>query len=221
MAGNTNYIDCSYYVYSLRVAYERQPFYIGKGKGIRAEQHLMPFSLVKNSHKNNKIKKARASGRRIFIEYLATGLTNSKACEIEREFIAMYGRWDTSEHGNLTNRTDGGEGSAGFIPSEETRRKMSASRKGLQARLGKTNSKEHNLKISESSRGRVCSEETRAKISASNRGHSRKHSEETKAKMSASRMGKKMPPFSDEHRARLSAAAKARHQREAQQMAGA
>lgn len=38
-----------FYVYALRVAWERLPFYIGKGRGKRAYQHLSDWSLAVNS----------------------------------------------------------------------------------------------------------------------------------------------------------------------------
>ena len=52
-------------------------------------------------------------------------------------------------------------------------------------------------------RNNARSEETCAKISSSLLGHA--HTDETRAKMSASHTGMKMPPFSDEHLARMRA----------------
>ena len=100
---------------------------------------------------------------------------------------------------NLTNGTDGGEGSYGFkhnqeakdklrqvrlgkIPSEETRRKMSASQ------LGRKHSDETKRKISEANSGRKLSEETIERIIVRNK--ERKHSESAKRKISAANKGK-------------------------------
>lgn len=69
------------------------------------------------------------------------------------------------------------------------------------AHRGKTISAEQREKSSLVHKGKKLSEETKAKMSASQTG--RKHSEETKQ-----RMRKPKPPFTDEHRAKLSAASK-------------
>lgn len=82
------------------------------------------------------------------------------------------------------NVSDGGEGPAGLIHSEETR-----------------------AKISIANRGRKLSPETRAKMSAAMLGKvhekTQKYSPETRAKMSESKKGRKLSP---ETRAKISAA---------------
>lgn len=80
--------------------------------------------------------------------------------EAERRWIAHY-----RATGNLTNMTDGGDGTPGLYPSEETRRKMSAVHKG-----------------------KYVTPETRAKLSANGKGL--KRSPEVIAHMSAIRLGK-------------------------------
>jgi hypothetical protein len=207
--------ESRFYVYALRVDGEENPFYIGKGQGNRAIHHFTPSSLKKNSHKNNKIKKARLQGKEVKIEYFETGLTNEQACEKEREYIAKYGRWDTEEGGVLANRTDGGEGTLGIKPTEETRRKMSEAQKKRPQRpwKGKSLSEEHKRKIGEGVRGNVVSEETKSKISAANTGM--KRSEETKEKMrqAAKNRGprKKTGPRSEEVKQKLRQSALERH----------
>lgn len=159
-----------FYVYALRVEGEEHPFYIGKGQGNRAIHHFTPSSLKKNSHKNNKIKKAREEGKEVKVEFLESGLTNDVACEREREYIAKYGRWDVD--GILANRTDGGEGSVGHRPSEETRKKMSESHKAnpYSHWKGKKMSDEHKKKIGAAGKGRKLSEEAKRRISEANKG---------------------------------------------------
>ena len=97
-----------YYVY----AYLREdgsPYYIGKGKARRA--------WIKT--KNHYPPKDRS---RIII--CESGLTEIGALAIERRLIRWYGRKDNGT-GILRNMTDGGEGTSGFIFSEETRKKLS------------------------------------------------------------------------------------------------
>lgn len=81
-------------------------------------------------------------------------------------------------------------GMQGKKHSEETKKKMSASAKGLPV------SEETKRKISESLKGNCLSEETRRKISIAQQGRiggmkDKKHSEETKRKMSLAQKGRK------------------------------
>lgn len=137
------------------------------------------------------------------IVVLHEGLEWEKACEIERELIAFYGRKDLGT-GILRNLTNGGEGVRGLVVSEETRAKLS------KARLGKKHSEEHRKNLSKASRGRVVSEETRKKISKAKSGenhhlygktgeshpmYGKKHTKEAKEKMSEKRSGKNNPKY--------------------------
>ena len=111
------------------------------------------------------------------------------------------------------NIANGGKGSAGYHPSEETRRKMSEMRKGKkhseewtrkisEAKKGKHHSEEWNKKISKVMKGRPStmkgkhrSEETKKKISEALRGQAawnkgKKMSEETRRKLSEAKKGK-------------------------------
>lgn len=82
--------------------------------------------------------------------------------EYEKYWIKFYNTFEDPKHYNLTK---GGEGKNGYIPSPETRKK-----------------------ISESKKGHDCSPETRKKISASMKG--KHHSDETKHKISEANKGK-------------------------------
>jgi hypothetical protein len=83
--------------------------------------------------------------------------------------------------------------------SEETKRKISESRKGQKNRLGRKHTEETKRKISEAlkgqknSLGRKHTEETKRKISESRKGQKnslgRKHTEETKKKISEAKKG--------------------------------
>jgi len=176
-----------YYTY----AYLREdgtPYYVGKGKGDRAYRKVgKPCATPKDKSK---------------IIYLKTNLTEEQSFNHERYMIFILGRKDLGT-GILLNKSDGGEGASGCIPSEETRRKKSAKMKGENnplygkrgkdsPRYGKKHTQETKDKIRKSLQGNVISEETRIKISEKNKlnrlgeknpFYGRKHSEETRQKM--------------------------------------
>jgi hypothetical protein len=106
--------------------------------------------------------------------------------------------------------------------SEEIRRKMSESRKGLIPwNKGKKSSEEHKKNVSIGLKNQ--SKETRLKMlrkrSESLKGNKNslgyKHTTETKQKMSEARKGKKLPKLSEEHRRKISEAQKGRKLSEA------
>jgi hypothetical protein len=193
-----------YYTYAY-LREDRTPYYIGKGKGNRAYKK-----------KRGKINPPKDKSRIIFLKQ---NLTEEQAFRHEIYMIAVFGRKDLG-NGILHNRTDGGEGSSGWVPSEETRRKISEASKGNTYMLGKTLSEETKRKMSETRKGKTHSEETKKKQSEVKKGKtfSEEHrrnlseaqkgkslSEETRRKMSETRKGK-IP--SKETRRKLSEARK-------------
>ena len=139
--------------------------------------------------------------------------TQEELDEYEIEFISLFNTLSPNGY----NLTEGGFG--GGRPSDETRVKMSESRKGkvpteaTRAKMsaagkGHTVSAETRIKISAANKSRVISPETRAKIGAA----AKNISEETRKKMSDARKGEKHPNFgkkrSEETRAKLSEANK-------------
>lgn len=98
-------------VYVHRRADDGRIFYVGKGSREDRASYLK---------KRNPYWQAVAAKHGVVIEVVATFETDALACECERELIAWYGRE------NLTNLTDGGEGSVGVVMSAATRAKLSA-----------------------------------------------------------------------------------------------
>jgi len=146
------------------------------------------------------------------VDILFDDLTWEEACEKEKEFIALYGRRDLN-NGTLCNMTDGGEGTLGRVPTEETRRKIGIAQKGKVnspetrkklsiANKGRKHTAETKLKISETQKGKIISEETRIKSSKSRTGIIL--SPEHRAKISKALTGMKRPERSEEYRKNIS-----------------
>ncbi|MCA6383569.1 MAG: hypothetical protein IM620_08855 [Cytophagales bacterium] len=171
-----------YYVYAY-LRSDGTPYYIGKGKESRAFDKHRKIPVPKNKSR---------------IVFLETNLSEVGALALERRYIRWYGRKDL-DTGILRNRTDGGEGSAGAIISEDHRKKIA------EASAKRIIKEETRRKLSEAQKGKSHSEETRRKMRRSQKG--RVHSEETRRKMSETRKGR---IFSEEHRRKMSQSAKSR-----------
>lgn len=89
-------------------------FYIGKGKDQRA------WSV----HGRNPMWRAIVDKHSYSVEIVADNLTEQEAFDEEIRLIALYGRRNNGT-GTLANLTDGGEGVAGYICSDETREVLS------------------------------------------------------------------------------------------------
>ena len=144
--------------------------------------------------------------------YLKTCYTQEELDEWEKYFIFTF---DTI-YPNGYNLTEGGNGG---VPCEETRKKMSESKKNMSEEVrkkiseslkGKILSEEVRKKISESLKGKQFSEGTRRKLSDANKG--KKHTEEARKKISDAKKGKPAPnkgiPMSEEARKKMSDAKK-------------
>jgi uncharacterized protein YpmB len=153
-----------YYVYAYLRKSNNTPYYIGKGKDCRAFDKHSGITVPKDKTK---------------IIFLEKNLTNIGALAIERRMIAWYGRKDNGT-GILLNKSDGGEGSAGYKHTVEAKQRIADSQKG---RKKKPFSEEHKAKIGEKSKGRkftteaiqkmkekVMSKEARQKISQFQKG---------------------------------------------------
>jgi hypothetical protein len=123
-------------------------FYVGKGKGRRAN-----VMYSRNNHHTHIQKKLAGKGMCVEVRLVAEGLSEEEAFAIEVERIAFW----LGEDIDLANLTSGGEG--GADPSEETRTKM------RQAKIGKTLTAEHKKKIAESTKVALNKEGMSEKLS--------------------------------------------------------
>lgn len=93
------------------------PFYVGKGKGDRYQDTCNRSPRFKEEHEKGGC----------FVEVVGEFALEADAFAHEVELIRILGRRDVG--GPLINQSNGGEGPAGHINSEETRAKMSASQR--------------------------------------------------------------------------------------------
>ena len=136
-----------YYVYAYIRKSDGTPYYIGKGKKLRAYAKHAGVSVPTDKTK---------------IVFLETCLTEIGALALERRYIRWWGRKDLWT-GCLLNQTDGGEGHSN--PSADARSKIGAAHKGKiitdeikakqRAKMqGRSPSAEHRVKLSNALRGK-------------------------------------------------------------------
>jgi len=162
-----------FYVYSY-LREDFSPYYIGKGSGKRA--YTKGPKEVKPPKDKTRVK------------IIKENLTEQEAFELEKLYILMFGRKDL-ETGILRNKSDGGDGSSGWIMSTEERRKRSEMMKGVKRPQWIYD------KIAASNKGKKASAETRAKQSAARKG--KKCTEEHKRNVSAAKASPHKITFSD------------------------
>lgn len=103
-----------FYVYIHFRSDDGLPFYVGKGRANRA------WRTDGRSVQWNRI----VAKHGLKVEILKTSLSEIDAFELEKSTILTLGR------GFLCNHTDGGEGVAGWEPSDETKARMAAAQLG-------------------------------------------------------------------------------------------
>ena len=89
-----------FYVYAIKDPQSKQPkpFYVGKGTGSRAYDHLVSPD---STRKYKRIKEILEAGKKPIIDILVDDLTEAQALKIEAELIAAFGTEETG--GLLTN----------------------------------------------------------------------------------------------------------------------
>ena len=171
--------------------------YVGQVIEKRFKKRQQSWNDLKHPYAGTLINRARAKyGLEAF------GFEILKECsDDELDYWEMYyiEKLNTKAP-NGYNLTDGGGGMHGYVPSEETRRKLS------EANTGKQLTEETKRKLSEANTGKPLTEETKRKLSEANTGEKNPNygkplSEEHKKKISESRKGK---PRSEETKKKIS-----------------
>ncbi len=158
-----------FYVYIYRDPRKNnEPIYVGKGKGDRSHYHLR-YKYKSNPILQNKLKKIIP-----IVEIYRNNLSEAQAFKIEKELIQKYGRYDLGE-GTLCNLTDGGEGVAGLVQTEEHRRKNGLANMGTyEERYGKETAerlrKNRREQMLGNQHGKNITNEGRRKISETHKG---------------------------------------------------
>lgn len=118
-----------HYVYLHRRNDTGTVFYVGKGslrtRRLRSKHYDRAVAVHKNPWWLNTV--AKAGG--FTAEIVAHFATDFDAQEFEKALIAEYGRRNLGR-GDLVNLTDGGDGHAGIVASDELRRKRSVNSSG-------------------------------------------------------------------------------------------
>lgn len=99
--------DRSYYVYALKDGRKNPAkiFYIGKGTGIRKEEHLIN---IDNTAKGKFIKEILDCGGNVITSILSDGLTENQSLKLEAELIIALG---TEKNGGILKNTVSPKGS--------------------------------------------------------------------------------------------------------------
>ncbi len=182
------------------------------------------------SHKRAWLAKLLREGIKPLMQILAIVESKAEAGRIERAYIAVHRRRADCR---LTNDTEGGEGAGeGYgvcLTPEALERRVESQRAFYRTAEGKAEIIRKREIGREAKKRQVYTDEARSKMSAAKFGkpHARQRTAEWNAKIRASNEGKKHRPMTDEQKARhaaalkseearakMSASAKARHERE-------
>ncbi|RYD77087.1 MAG: GIY-YIG nuclease family protein [Verrucomicrobiaceae bacterium] len=148
------------------------PFYVGKGKGGRAQMHLRESAKKSsNPRRWNVIQRIRAEGLEPKILKWKENLLESEAYDLEAQLIERFGRRGYDDDGILTNIQIDSRPPVNNRPcSDEKRRKIG------DANRGKKRTNEMRAEMSRTRKGRVCgpmSDERKEKIRQGNIGTTR------------------------------------------------
>jgi hypothetical protein len=195
-----------YYVYILFRPWNGQPCYVGKGR----QQRIFYHNQRGQNHPNRELAKIfAASNGDLPAVKIRENLTDDEALKTETALIAAIGR---NYIGPLVNLTNGGDGRSGYKCSQETKAKMSAAVKR------RVYTPEQRARYGDRHRG-PRSAETKKKMSDAHKGKKRENcpplTEDHKRKLSVAIKGRKLPPRSSEHSAKISLGKKTANRRTA------
>lgn len=131
-----------HYVYGLIDPDTQLPFYIGKGKGNRAQSHLkLEKADTYNPRKRNHIEKLLNDGKHVEIVFYSMDLSDKEAADEEERIVRKYGRKHIDKDGILLNLAPGGYGgdTSAFF-TESSLKKISERMSGIrnpQSKLSK------------------------------------------------------------------------------------
>ena len=156
-----------FYVYQYVNPVTNLPFYIGKGQGKRAYDHLK--MVKRNTDKNactmfcEKLINSGIEPQIVFVHY---DNDEDVIYDLESQLIKKYGRLGLEPDGILVNKSKGGKRNSGWHHTDETKNLMS------KAKLGNSNhSDETKLLIAKNtSKALMDSPEARLKISQRHKG---------------------------------------------------
>lgn len=168
------------YVYD-DIKFDYEPFYIGKGSEKRS---ITTISENRNSFKRNKIESLKKNNLEVKFVKINEYLLEDDAFDFEVYLIAKIGRRDIGI-GPLTNLTDGGEGRKNLIVSEETKRKISKTKKSQN--LSNKHTDETKIHLSKINKGEL------------NPFYDMNHTEEVKENQSLRVSGMNHPMFKKNH----------------------
>lgn len=140
--------DNTFYVYEHWRPDTDVCFYVGKGRNRRA------YKFDRGGYHGHVLKKLARLGFAAEVRIVAGGLSEAEAFALERERIAFW----RGSGVKLTNRTDGGDGTAGYKFTKAQRTKLQKSMTGKQA------SNVTREKMRKARAGRNWSEKTKTKM---------------------------------------------------------
>lgn len=153
-----------------RWKFSHEPFYVGKGHGLRYQHHFVSSTRKArrgfNYQKRSLLQAIDASGMQPIVVLKKVGLTEATAFDYEIALINAIGRLDIGE-GPLTNLTDGGDGGAGHRQGKALRERRSKIVKEWwdTATEGQKRDRAENQKITKSKWSAAKRREVSAKIS--------------------------------------------------------
>jgi len=174
-----------FYVYA-HILPDGTPFYVGKGSRNRvvskANRSLWWKSLV-NKH--------YGTGALPTSVILSENLDEQESLDVEKYWIALFGRKKVHSNGTLINHTDGGDGLCN--PSKEVRYKIGTAMRGKKRTVSARRKTSATLKANHPMRGKKFPPSFGKRQSELKRNNKnmlgKKHSAQSKLKMSLSHMG--------------------------------